>query len=85
MAAVTVSDAERPNVSGELVPLRYADALRQISACRRRSDFGADFGIDSSVAAWHEARYAAVIFQCAASRCWSGVIPQSSFALQRVD
>jgi len=52
---------------GESVPRRYADALRQISACLLRADLGADLGSPSRVAAWHDARYAATIFQCIAS------------------
>jgi hypothetical protein len=52
---------------GESVPRRYAAAFRQISACLLRADFGADFGSPSRVAAWHDARYAATIFQCIAS------------------
>jgi heme/copper-type cytochrome/quinol oxidase subunit 1 len=66
---------------GESVPRRYATAFRQMSACRRRSDFDADFGIDSSVAAWHDARYAATIFQCIASfsiAFWSVVVQLST-------
>ena len=67
MSAAIMSAAGWLYWRGESVPRRYAAAFRQISACRRRSDFDADFGIDSSVAAWYDARYAATIFQCIAS------------------
>ena len=67
MSAAIMSAAGWLYWRGESVPRRYAAAFRQISACLLRADLGADFGSPSRVAAWHDARYAATIFQCIAS------------------